>query len=231
LAIPVLAEPEPQEYLRGSARIALETDPPFHRYVFIDRDPNHCAELENLKVEFPTLAHKIDVITSDANEYLRTEAHGDWRLRRAVLFLDPYGMQVEWKTLEAIAGTRAVDVWYLFPLAAVNRLLPRSGNIPDAWRERLNRLFGDSGWEKVFYQKGTSIGLFGNEEFTEKTATFDAIRNYLLDRLKSVFSAVSEDPRVLSNSRGAPLFLLCFAVSNENGAKIALRIADHILSA
>ena len=39
----------------------------------------------------------------------------DWSLHRAVLFLDPYGMQVEWATIEAVAKTKAIDLWLLFP--------------------------------------------------------------------------------------------------------------------
>jgi hypothetical protein len=33
-----------------------------------------------------------------------------------VLFLDPYGMQVDWTTIEAIARTKAIDLRVLFPL-------------------------------------------------------------------------------------------------------------------
>jgi three-Cys-motif partner protein len=68
----------------------------------------------------------------------------DWTSRRAVLFLDPYGMQVEWRTIEAIAATKAIDLWLLFPLGiGVNRLLTKSGDIPESWRNRLNLLLGD----------------------------------------------------------------------------------------
>ena len=60
-----------------------------------------------------------------------------------MLFLDPYGMQVEWRTIEAIAKTEAIDLWLLFPLAiGVNRLLTKSGEIPESWRRRLNLLLG-----------------------------------------------------------------------------------------
>ena len=39
-----------------------------------------------------------------------------------------------------------------------------------------------------------------------------------------------EHPRVLRNSANCPLYLLCFAVGNEKGAPIALRIANHLLT-
>jgi len=45
-----------------------------------------------------------------------------------------------------------------------------------------------------------------------------------------VFPAVAEEPRVLRNSANCPLYLLCFAVGNEKGAPIAMRIADYLLT-
>lgn len=47
--------------------------------------------------------------------------------------------------------------------------------------------------------------------------------------LKEVFPGVVEEPGVLRNSANNPLYLLCFAVGNERGKKIALRIAEHLL--
>jgi hypothetical protein len=38
-----------------------------------------------------------------------------------------------------------------------------------------------------------------------------------------------EPARILYNSRNTPLFTLCFAVANEKGKAVALRIAKHIL--
>ena len=56
-------------------------------------------------------------------------------------FSNPYGMQVEWTTIEAIAATKAIDLWILFPLGiGVNRLLTKSGDIPESWRKRLELL-------------------------------------------------------------------------------------------
>jgi hypothetical protein len=45
-----------------------------------------------------------------------------------------------------------------------------------------------------------------------------------------VFFDVAEKPMVLRNTKNCPLYLFCFAVSNEKGAPIALRIANHLLT-
>src|SRR5688572_17163999 len=47
---------EPEELLKGSARLALETSPPFDRYIFIESNTDRCAHLNALKAEFPALA-------------------------------------------------------------------------------------------------------------------------------------------------------------------------------
>jgi three-Cys-motif partner protein len=140
-------------------------------------------------------------------------------------------MQVEWKTIEAVARTKAIDMWLLFPLGiGVNRLLTRSGQIPQSWRDRLTTLLGRDDWYDEFYRVEKSTTLFGTEESRVICKSVDTIGRYFHDRLRSVFSAVATEPRVLRNTRGCPLYLLCFAVGSESGSRVALRIANHLLS-
>lgn len=232
LLFPDLAETEPQELLDGSARLALQTEPAFDRYIFIERSPERCAHLEGLRVEFPERANRIHIQPGDANERIQAlcDKNKDWSAHRAVLFLDPYGMQVEWKTIEAIASTRAIDLWLLFPLGiGVNRLLTRSGDIPASWRQRLDLLLGTKDWYDEFYKVEATPTLFGTEQERVVKATMKTIGRYFNDRLKEVFAGVIEEPGVLRNSANNPLYLLCFAVGNDRGKKIALRIAEHLL--
>lgn len=230
LLLPDLAEKEPQELLDGSARLALKTEPRFDRYVFIERSADRCSQLEGLKSEFPHLANDIQIRQGDANTEIQDLCRKEWRSHRAVLFLDPYGMQVEWKTIEAIARTEAIDLWLLFPLGiGVNRLLTKSGEIPDSWRKRLNLLLGSDTWYDEFYRVERKRTLFGEADHIVKAST-ETIGRYFNERLRSVFPAVAEEPRVLRNSANCPLYLLCFAVGNAKGAPIALRIANHLLT-
>lgn len=48
LPLPELTEPDNQEFLKGSTRIALEVEPPFKQYIFIEKDPQRAQELEGL---------------------------------------------------------------------------------------------------------------------------------------------------------------------------------------
>lgn len=232
LPFPDLAAAGPQELLDGSARLALKVQPEFDSYIFIDRDAKRCAELMGLRNDFPELANRIRVEKGEANAEILKICKKDWTAHRAVLFLDPYGMQVEWQTIEAIAKTKAIDLWLLFPLGiGVSRLLTRSGEIPMGWRNRLDKLLGTTSWYDEFYKVEHKPDLFGNDEERVVKATNETIARYFNDRLKTIFAGVAEEPGVLRNSSNNPLYLLCFAAGNENGAPIAVRIANSLLKA
>jgi three-Cys-motif partner protein len=231
ILFPDLAEEGPQKLLEGSARIALQVEPQFDRYIFVEKDPDRCDQLEKLRSEFPQLAEDIRIERGEANKIIRDLCRKNWKRHRAVLFLDPYGMAVEWATIEKVAKTGGIDLWVLFPLGiGVNRLLPRSGEIPAGWRNRLNLLLGSDDWYQAFYQTETKRTLFGEEETVMK-AGVETIGKYFVDRLKSVFPGVAPEPKVLMNSMNCPLYLFCFAVSSPNprARAIALDIANHIL--
>ncbi len=113
----LLAEVDPFEpIIKGSVRRALGLRTPFAEYVLVDDKRENIAKLREVVKDYPTLKNRIRLIRGDANEVLRKFcAEPDWRSTRAVIFLDPYGNQVHWATLETIAHTQAVDLWYLFP--------------------------------------------------------------------------------------------------------------------
>lgn len=228
LMFPELAEEDPQTLLDGSARIALQVEPPFTTYIFIEKDQKRIGELQKLKEEFPETDIRIE--HAEANQYLQQLCSKNWAGRRAVLFLDPFGMEVQWETVKAIAATKAIDLWLLFPLGvAVNRMLRRDGQINQVWRQRLDEIFGTTDWFDAFYQTRTSKDLFGERTYIEKISDFDAIGHYFINRLRTVFAGVADNPLPLYNSRGNPLYLLCFAAGNPKGAKTAIKIAQDIL--
>lgn len=219
-----------EELLEGSARVALKTEPHFDRFVFIEKQAARCVSLEALKADFPHLAPRIQVERSEANAALQSLHAWDNRGNRAVLFLDPYGMEVEWKTIEAIAATRAIDLWVLIPLGiGPVRLLTKSGQIPEAWAARLDRFLGTKDWRRDLYQVRVERNLFGEDETSVKREKIDGIGRYINDRLKSLFAGVAEPAGLLRNSTNTPLYLLAFAAANESGAKVALPIANHLL--
>lgn len=215
----------------GSAAQALNIDKPFNHYIFIENNPNHAEGLYRLKESSP-IADRIVVEQAEANLFLQHWcSEMNWKGNRAVLFLDPYGLEVKWRTLECIAATKAIDVFILFPLGqAVNRLLTRDA-LPNPHHAKiLTELFGTDSWQEAFYKKSTQVGLFESRDKVVKQANFDAIGKYFIERLKTIFPHVSKNRKTLKNSKNVPLFLLCFAASNEgSGGQVAVKIANDIL--
>ncbi|MDE0681279.1 MAG: three-Cys-motif partner protein TcmP [Candidatus Poribacteria bacterium] len=216
-------------FLAGSARKALEVRHPFKEYIFIEEEKNSYTELKNLTNEFPN--HNIGCINANANQYLTDLCRErDWRTNRALVFLDPYGMQVEWQTIESIAKTQAIDLWILFLIGmGVSRLLRNDGKIPLTERQTLDEFFGRDDWFDEFYQLARQRSLFNEEDELEKRDNILAeIEQYFLKCLDSVFAMVAKNPLPLRNSKNSLMYLLCFAAGNPNAPK-ALKIAEEIL--
>lgn len=220
-----------ERFLVGSARAALQVDPAFNNYIFIEKNKLKCADLETLREQFPERRNNVQIVQDDANSYLQELcARKNWASRRAVLFLDPYGMSVDWRTVEVVARTKAIDMWYLFPIGmGVNRLLKKGGDIPKAWQDKLDRVFGAADWREEFFKPSKQVGLFGDSSEVVKVQGFDKIGEYVLRRLRTIFPWVAQNPLYLSNSKGSPLYLFCFAAGNEKGGQIAVKIARDIL--
>lgn len=220
------------QILAGSAKRALMARNKFDHYYFIEANKKKSTELETMiATEFPTLCPLTTVYCGDANAQLAKVIQSiDWRFNRALLFLDPCATEVNWATLQTVANTKAIDVWYLFPFSALNRMLCRNGKIDKSWGECIDRLLGDSGWRVEFYKEDTQINLF-DEPGIIKDASNEHIQKYILQRLTTIFPKVASNPRILKNEKNSPLFLFCFAIANPSpkAQALALSIAEHIL--
>ena len=231
------ATPERIERLKGSARIALDTDPTFTELHFIDSNPKHCAALEALvAADGAANSSRIaKVWLGDANDELKRILEAkSWSGCRGVLFLDPYGMNVPWSTLENVRATEALDVWYLVSLAGLYRQAPRNArDLTGDKRAAITRMLGTDEWEREWYSRRPEANLFDDlDETYSRTADVKMIEAYTTKRLRALFPAVLE-PLTLRNDRGLPMSSLYFMVSNPNPKAIApaRRIADHILKA
>lgn len=222
--------PELGEITKGSAWLALEIEPAFDRYIFVEKRRTRTSALEELKAEFS--GRKVEILNEDANTAVqRICGETDWRSNRAVLFLDPYGMQVSWATLEAVAATNAIDVWMLYPTGmGLNRLLTKDGKIPAEWQKTLDRSLGCRDWREIFYSEKETVDLFGHPT-TERIKDAGPVKSeaFLLKRLRSIFTAVAPKALPLRNSKDQIMYLLCFACGNARGAELALRIANSVI--
>jgi three-Cys-motif partner protein len=221
---------EIKSFFNGSVRIALEVPDPFDHYLFIDNNRNYVESLKSIKEEYPKLENKITIVEAEANSFLLNWCNKmDWKKNRAVVFLDPYGMQVDWKLIESLANTQAVDLWLLFPLGvAVNRCLTSGKMPPKCWEKLLTTTFGTDEW-KSFYEQEENHTLFGLQKRMIKTATLDDITRFFVQRLETIFPGVVKEPLRLLNSKNNPIYILCFASANPRGSRIAVKIASDII--
>lgn len=215
--------------LAGSVLKALDVDPPFDRLAFIEGHGGRFRSLEAVKTANP--GRGIVCHHGDANLKLR-EIFGapPWSLQRdgrgtcrGLCFLDPYGMAVDWATLTLLADTRAVDVWYLFPLEAVSRQLAGKLDRVDANKQRrLDEIFGTTTWRDDIYEEETTQDLFA-EVITTSNRTFDRgqIERYAQAKLRSIFRYVS-DPLPLLNDTGRQVFSLFCLSNSASDAAISL---------
>ncbi len=216
------------DFQKGSPRVILENTNIFNTYILVEKDVRTFQKLKKLEDDFPS--KKISFQNKDANTYIKELCSTiDWNTHRAILFLDPFAMEVEWNTISIIAKTKAVDLWVLFPAMAVNRLLFKQKETPKKLRTQLDKLFGSAEWKNNFYQPSQQLNLFAGNNQMEKRASFEEIKGFFLERLRAIFPGVADNPLPLRNSKNSILFYLCFAVSNIKGKKVALRIAQHIL--
>lgn len=225
---------ETANVLKGSVRRAIDIDDrPFDEFIFIDLKFEYVAELSKIKHEFKD--RNIRLISQDANEFLQEWCRSQnrklgtpWNNERAVIFLDPFATEVDWQTVQRIAETKSVDLWILFPLSALTRLLP-VGSQPDAANSaNLNRVFGGPEWQDALYTTQAQATLFGAETQTVRDDQ-QAIVDLYLSKLREVFPGVVSKPKWFLNSKNSQLFAFMFAAANPVGGRVALRIANHLI--
>jgi three-Cys-motif partner protein len=216
-----------QRYVDGSPRVALEVPNPFTRYHFIEMSSWRIKKLEKLKKEFP--GRQIDIYPGDCNDVLRRKIVPGLPMasfKRAIAFLDPFGMELEWSTLKEVARAETIEVFLNFSVMAINRnvRLRRKEDISPLVRERMNRFWGTE-WEAELYEVQQT--LFGTEIVRINQSGRD-LGHRFQNRLKEIFPHCTV-PVLMTNSKNAPLYCLIFAAHKKTSVKIANDIFGRFL--
>jgi three-Cys-motif partner protein len=225
---------EGQAFVVGSARRALGLSEKFDEYIFIEKKRGHARELERLKAAYPDRSDKITVINKDANVALQKLcADRDWQKCRAVVFLDPFGSQVEWKTIEAIARTKAIDLWYLFPagLSVHRQVRTKDGTVHEEHQASLDRILGTREWRKAFAETYEAPDLFKASSLqSRKVVTASSATDFMIKRMKGVFKGGVLNDWLPLGSGKVHMFSLLFAWANPSpNARKAGSIAKSVM--
>lgn len=226
---------EGESFIVGSAHRALGLEQGFQRYVFIEKKRKNVHELRALVAEFPERAKRSEIIPGDANQALQKICRDeDWSKTRAVVFLDPFGSQVEWQTIKSLAATKAVDLWYLFPAGAsvARQVRNRDGTVHESHEKSLDRILGTTEWRLAFSKEQDALPDLFNQggRTTIKNVTPESATLFMIQRLRSVFAGgVCEDWLPLG-SNNVHWYSLLFAWANPSqNAKKAGNIASSVL--
>jgi three-Cys-motif partner protein len=220
-----IEEAETQIY-KGAAERILNLKNKFDYYYFIDLNENSLNRLQEKLIPF-NMDHCLQFRKGDANDNIKKMANAlkqDKKIKALVL-LDPFGMQINWESIELLRGT-ASDVWILIPSGVIiNRLLDRKGNLSNI--NKLCSFFGMTEEEirKEFYKENISQTLFGEQTSINKVQEpIRKITDLYIKRLHGVWKHVTQEPLIMKNTRNVEIFHFAFASNNSVGLKIAMDI-------
>lgn len=215
--------------IEGSAKIALDAEPAFNEYYFIEAKKENIKLLKELSLQYPN--KKINIFEGDCNLILPQILKSiDWRFTRGLLFIDPYATQFKFNTLKYVSATKAIDVWYLFPFSAVNRMLTKDGDIDEKWKIKLVECLGSDNWEKELYEENPQLTIFGNQEIIKKDPK--DVYEYIKNRMMELFPYVCPNYLELKNSNNSTMFLLFLLISSDKPIvhKLVKKVENYILS-
>lgn len=210
----------------AATRIVELDDPrPFDKYVFVEKNRANTQLLEQrTKNNQPN--KDIIVQQADCNERLLAMAkflRGKGKNYKVLAYIDPYGMQLEWSSIEALKGL-SIDMWILVPTGmGVNRLLKNNGDLSTAWLNRLTKFLGMEEKEILgfFYTERTVPTLFGDENILQKEEkAIEKSAELYQERLRIIFRYVT-NPFVLRTKSRSVLYHFFMASNNQNAVRIA----------
>lgn len=199
---------ESGEIIAGSPLIAMNIDPPFEEYYFVDMDP---AKVDYLKMQVSEKDNAY-IFEGDCNQILLDDIFPQIRFKdykRALCLLDPYGLQLDWAVIEMAGNSKAIDIFINFPVVDANRnVIWKNPDKVSAYNlERMSRFWGDDSWKKVAYHEEQT--LFGTEKVKNDN---DVLAEGFRERLKEVagFKYVP-DPVPMKNSNNSTVYYLFLA--------------------
>lgn len=210
---------EQRAYVDGSPLVALRCDPPFGSLAFIEKSRGRLTRLRQVvATDFPK--RRVHFFKGDANEQLRRHvltAVTKQARRRALVFLDPYGLEVDFDTVAELGRAGTFDIFVNFSTMGITRLLRRRELPGPEATAILRRVMGDTTWIDRYYE--TRIDLFN--EAVSRRGRIDPLDLFVdyATRLKPFYRHISE-PLAMRNAKNVPLYVLFVASQKEPGIKI-----------
>ena len=208
----------------GSPKKALNIDPQFTEYHFIDLNED---KINFLKESTENLGNNIYYYCEDCNTVLLNEVFPDItykNYKRALCLLDPYGIQLDWEVIKMAGESEVIEIFLNFPVADMNRnvLWNNPDGVTDYNLNRMNKFWGDSSWHDCAYKE--EMTLFGPE--IVKDGNQSVVEGFKKRLIKEAGFKYVPDPLPMKNSKGAIVYYLFFAATKDVAGKIVNDIFD-----
>lgn len=207
------------EVFLGSTLLALTTEHPFTHYYFAD---NKQDNIDALKRRCQSIKQKISYYTGDANQKVneivrdiisvdKQKIPGQWGSLN-LAFLDPDGLELEWKTIETLAKVNKMDLIIYYSQFGLNL------NLKNCYQTKgetsIDKFFGNDQWRQIFEKwqlKDSIAGIHRDliDHYKEKL--------HALGYIDVVESETGVEPLMRTAKTKAPLYRLIFASKNQLG--------------
>ena len=143
--------------IRGSPLVALDIRPQFQEYHLIELDPQKADHLRSLVAD----RSNVFVHQGDCNDILLHRVFPHFRyedFRRALCFLDPYKLQINWDVIQKAGRMRSVEISLNFPIMDINRNVLRKNlhKVDPRDSDRMTVFWGDTSWRQIAYSNVSS---------------------------------------------------------------------------
>ena len=208
---------------KGAAERVLNLKKKFDYYYFIDLEGKSLNKLKE-KLSPYDMGYQLQFRDGDANKYIKelSSALKKNKKLKALVLLDPFGMQINWESIELLKDT-ASDIWILVPTGVIiNRLLDRQGKLKNI--QKLCSFFGmpEDEIRKEFYVENVYNTIFGEvTKIEKKREPIRKIADLYIKKMKGIWKHVSNEPLIMKNSKNIEIFHFVFASNNSAGLKIA----------
>jgi len=214
-----------KKILLGSPLIALTTPHPFTGYYFVELSEQNKDALEQWCNSSPFF-HRVKLYSGDCNvvvNEITSELKRNENRSLNLAFLDPEGLELQWKTVARLASIKRMDIILYYPELGLNlnmrKLYQAEGETA------IDLFFGGRNWRDIFAHHQDKVGLH--------RLLIDLYKSNLVSLgYTEVFLGDEEvgEPLIRNRLRNAPLYRLIFASKHNLGHKFWHEVIQRDIS-
>ena len=205
------------DVLLGSPLLAMTTTHPFDNLYLVEMGSEEFGALRtrvdasdrrrNAKLIHEDCNVAVDSIVRHIEQTDNRFIDGAWPSLN-LAFLDPEGLEIEWKTVEKLARQKRMDLIINF---STNGLIRNAGkSLKVTGDTAIDRFFGTREWRKIYQRVRHQDGSAARRELID----------FYLSRLhENGYVTTEVDEKEFRNSKNVQVYTMIFACKNELGIK------------